>query len=434
MNEDKLKVILVGLLLQKNDSFDHELEELEALCEACYMQTEMVITQALEAPNKALYIGTGKVLEVRQAVINLEADMVVFNDSLSPSQARNLSDELGVPILDRTAVILQIFDERAKTREAQLQVELARLQYMLPRLSGMGASMSRQGGGTGSRSNRGAGEKKLELDRRYIKNRITECKRELAEVEQNRQVQRKSRLASALPQIALVGYTNAGKSTVMNQMLEHYGNDEIIDNEHKLVLQKDMLFATLDTTVRKITPKGRPAFYLSDTVGFIDKLPHHLVDAFRSTLEEAIGADLLLQVVDVSDPHHKEHMQVTQQTLQSLGAGNIPMLVVYNKADKVPEFADSLPIVKDSQIHMAAGSGVGIEELLNLVLDRLFAQARHLKLLIPYTEGSILSQLTQAGTVKEQDYRTDGTYIDVEVIPSDANAALISRAELYSVE
>ncbi len=432
MENEKIKVILVGLLLQKNDNFDHELEELEALCDACDMQTQMVITQALEAPNKALYIGTGKVEEVRQAVVNLEADMVVFNDSLSPSQARNLSDELNVPILDRTAVILQIFDERAKTREAQLQVELARLQYMLPRLSGMGVSMSRQGGGTGSRSNRGAGEKKLELDRRYIKNRITECKRELIEVERNRQVQRKSRMASALPQISLVGYTNAGKSTVMNQMLEHFGNDEIIDNEHKLVLQKDMLFATLDTTVRKITPKGRPAFYLSDTVGFIDKLPHHLVDAFRSTLEEAVGADLLLQVVDVSDPHHKEHMQVTQQTLQSLGAGDIPMLVVYNKADLVPSFADSLPIVGDKQIHMAAGQGEGIEELLNLVLNNLFAQARHLKLLIPYTEGAILSQLTGAGTINQQEYRADGTYVEVDIIPSEANASLLAKAEQYS--
>ena len=245
MEENREKVILVGLLLGKNDNFDHEMEELESLCEACYLEPVFTVTQALDAPHQALYIGSGKVEEVKRAAENLDADMVVFDDSLSPSQARNLNMEIGLPILDRTALILQIFESRAQTKEAKLQVELARLQYMLPRLSGMGVAMSRQGGGSGSRSNKGAGEKKLELDKRYISHRITECKKELQTVKKNRQVQRKSRSESAIPQVALVGYTNAGKSTVMNQMLELYGNPEVGDNSHKMVLQKDMLFATL---------------------------------------------------------------------------------------------------------------------------------------------------------------------------------------------
>ena len=239
--------------------------------------------------------------------------------------------------MDRTALILEIFSDRAKTREAKLQVELARLQYLLPRLAGMGTALSRQGGGSGSRSNKGAGEKKLELDRRHIEHRITECKRELEVVKKNRITQRKSRKNSAIPQVSLVGYTNAGKSTIMNQLLSFYGNLEIAHNEHKLVLQKDMLFATLETTIRKITPPNKSPFYLSDTVGFIDKLPHNLVDAFRSTLEEACEADLLLQVVDVSDPYYKDQMRVTNETLAELGAGHIPQIIVYNKADNVPD-------------------------------------------------------------------------------------------------
>ncbi len=432
--ENKEKVILVGVQLPRDDNFTHEMEELESLCDACELEVVFTITQALEAPHQALYIGTGKVEEVARAIENLDADMVVFDDSLSPSQARNLGQELGVPILDRTALILQIFDSRAKTREAKLQVELARLQYMLPRLSGMGVAMSRQGGGSGSRSNKGAGEKKLELDRRYINHRINECKKELAAVKKNRETQRKSRSASAIPQVALVGYTNAGKSTVMNQMLSIYGNADIADNAHKMVLQKDMLFATLETTVRKITPPGKPEFYLSDTVGFIDKLPHHLVDAFRSTLEEVCVADLLVQVVDVSDPYYREHMRVTESTLKDLGAGDIPMLIVFNKADKAPQFADEIPLITSNHIHMAAGKGIGVPELMEMVQSCIFKPAIQEKLLIPYTDGSILHQITEISTVKVQEYRNEGTYIEVELTPSDKDGALLRKMEQYRIE
>ena len=433
MEENKERVILVGLQLGRNDNFDHEMEELEALCDACYLEPVFTITQALDAPHQALYIGTGKVGEVKQAAANMDADMVVFDDSLSPSQARNLNMEIGLPILDRTALILQIFESRAQTREAKLQVELARLQYMLPRLSGMGVAMSRQGGGSGSRSNKGAGEKKLELDRRYINHRINECKKELQAVKKNRQTQRKSRSQSAIPQVSLVGYTNAGKSTVMNQMLSFYGNPEVTDNEHKKVLQKDMLFATLETTVRKIAPPGRPEFYLSDTVGFIDKLPHHLVDAFRSTLEEVCNADLLLQVVDVSDPYYREHMRVTQETLKDLGAGDIPMLIVYNKADKVPTFAGDIPMVTSNHIHMAAGKGVGIEELLQMIITRLFPPEREMTLMLPYSEGSLLHQLTEQGTIVAQEYQNEGVYVEARLTVSTRMESLWRQLEQYCV-
>lgn len=432
-NDDREKAILVGLQLPDSKEFTHSLEELESLCEACNILPVFTITQSLDAPHQALYIGTGKVDEVKTAAANLDADLIIFDDSLSPSQARNLNSEIGLPIMDRTSIILEIFASRAQTREAKLQVELAKLQYLLPRLTGMGTAMSRQGGGSGSRSNKGAGEKKLELDKRYISHRITECKKELKVVKQNRQTQRKSRVASAIPQVALVGYTNAGKSTVMNQMLSVFGNDEILDNEHKKVLQQDMLFATLETTIRKITPENKPDFYLSDTVGFIDKLPHNLIDAFRSTLEEALNADLLIQVVDVSDPYYRQHMEVTASTLKELGAGDIPMIVAYNKADRVPTFASDLPRITANHIHMAASKGVGIPELMNMILDALFGQSIISEYLIPYSEGSLLSQLLDLGNALEQEYRADGTYIKLEYMSADSDMRTLNQAEAYKL-
>lgn len=431
--EKRETAILVGLQLEKGEAFVHAMEELDSLCDACNIEAVLTITQTLDSPHQALYIGKGKVDEVKQAAVNLDADYIVFDASLSPSQARNLNLEIGLPILDRTALILEIFRSRAKTKEAKLQVELARLQYLLPRLSGMGTAMSRQGGGSGSRANKGAGEKKLELDRRYISHRITECKRELADIKKRRLVRKKSRQKSAIPQVALVGYTNAGKSTVMNQMLTIFGNAEIVENTHKKVLQQDMLFATLDTTVRKITPAGKPAFYLSDTVGFIDRLPHHLVDAFRSTLEEACEADLLLQVVDVSDPYYRDHMRVTEDTLRHLGAGDIPMIVVYNKADRSEIFADDIPMVTGNHIHMSAKNGIGINELLTMILAQLFAPAVEKKLLLPYSEGRLLHELTEVFEVVTQEYQNGGTYVELRCTPSKKSSALFQRMEQYEI-
>lgn len=413
---EKERAVVVGLCIGQDRQFEHSMEELISLCEACNMEVVAMLTQTLPAPHQALYIGTGKVQEVIDTCVTFDADVVVFDDALSPSQVRNLSQEIALPLLDRTSLILEIFSDRAKTREAKLQVELARLQYLLPRLTGMGTSLSRQGGGSGSRSNKGAGEKKLELDRRHIEHRIAECRRELEVVKKNRITQRKSRKASAIPQVSLVGYTNAGKSTIMNQLLSYYGNSDIAHNEHKMVLQKDMLFATLETTIRKITPPGKSPFYLSDTVGFIDKLPHNLVDAFRSTLEEACEADLLLQVVDVSDPYYKEHMRVTNETLAELGAGHIPQIVVYNKADRVPEIP-ALPRVGKHQIHMTARSGVGIPELMELIMQEIYGNLFHTKVLLPYTEGGLHNLMQREANIIKQEYQAEGIYMEVEVNP-----------------
>ena len=414
--EPKERVVVVGLCVGQDNGFEHSMEELISLCKACNMEVVAMLTQTLPAPHQALYIGTGKVQEVVETCNTLDAETVVFDNTLTPSQVRNLSEEIGRPILDRTSLILEIFNDRAKTKEAKLQVELARLQYLLPRLTGMGTALSRQGGGSGSRSNKGAGEKKLELDRRHIEHRIAECKRELETVRKNRQTQRKSRENSAIPQVSLVGYTNAGKSTVMNQLLSFYGNDEIPHNDHKMVLQKNMLFATLETTVRKITPPGKSPFYLTDTVGFIDKLPHNLIDAFRSTLEEACEADLLLQVVDVSDPHYKDHMRVTNETLAELGAGHIPQIVVYNKADRVQEIP-SLPRIGRQSIHMSARTGEGLRELTELITKEIYGKLLHVKLLLPYTEGALHSLMQKEASILAQEYRGDGIYMELEVNP-----------------
>ncbi len=414
--DEKERAVVVGLCIGQDSQFDHSMEELISLCKACNMEVVAMLTQSLPAPHQALYIGSGKVQEVIDTCVALETDVVVFDNALSPSQVRNLSTEIEKPILDRTALILEIFSDRAKTREAKLQVELARLQYLLPRLAGMGTALSRQGGGSGSRSNKGAGEKKLELDRRHIEHRIAECRRDLEIVKKNRITQRKSRKNSAIPQVSLVGYTNAGKSTIMNQLLSYYGNSDIAHNEHKMVLQKDMLFATLETTIRKITPPGKSPFYLSDTVGFIDKLPHNLIDAFRSTLEEACEADLLLQVVDVSDPYYKEHMRVTNETLAELGAGHIPQIIVYNKADRMPEISN-LPRIGSMKIHMAARSGIGVPELMELIMQEIYGKLYHAKVLLPYTEGSLYSLMQKEATILIQEYREDGIYMELEVNP-----------------
>ena len=315
-----------------NGDFDRSMEELHNLAKACLIEPVALVTQKMAAVNKGLYIGTGKVQEVREIAKRLDADLVIFDNSLTPSQLSNLQDELGMPVIDRTALILDIFESRARTREAKLQVETAKLQYLLPRLVGMHEALTRQGGTSGSMSSRGAGEKKLELDRRRIEHRLVELRKELKDVERERSIQRKKRQESRIPLVALVGYTNAGKSTIMNGMVDHYVKDE-----EKKVLEKDMLFATLDTTVRRINTGNNRDFLLSDTVGFIHKLPHSLVKAFRSTLEEVKNADLLLQVVDYADPFHVQQMKTTQETIAELSAGDIPMITVFNKADLCEE-------------------------------------------------------------------------------------------------
>ena len=399
------RAVLVGVSLDDGRDMERTMEELKALAFACEMETVAMVVQNLELVNKAFYIGTGKVYEVKETAENLDADIIVFDDALSPSQLRNLQKEIGKPILDRTTLILEIFSRRAKTREAKLQVEVAKLQYMLPRLVGLHDALSRQGGGAGL-SNKGAGEKKLELDRRKIEHRITELKKELEEVAKERQTQGKLRNSSGILKVALVGYTNAGKSTLMNRMVERYLMDD-----GKKVLEKDMLFATLETTVRKIQPDKNFEFLLSDTVGFIDKLPHHLVKAFRSTLEEVKNADLLLLVMDYHDPYYKEQLKVTKETLEELGAANIPVIYVYNKADLcgVP-----MKRVNDDTIFMSAKDEDGLDELLDMIRSQAHKDYVKCQMCIPFERGDVFSYLKKQAIVEETEYKEDGMHIKLQ--------------------
>ncbi len=398
------KVILAGLDLGGDTDFEHSMEELEELAKAADMEVVGVVTQKMPTVNKAFYIGTGKVEQVRQLAKESGAGLVVFDNALSPMQLRNLQKELETAVMDRTTLILEIFSGRARTREAKLQVEVASLQYMLPRLVGLHDALSRQGGASGSMSNKGAGEKKLELDRRHIEARLATLRRELARVEKDRETQRKQRLKSAIPLVSLVGYTNAGKSTVMNTLIERYAC-----GEEKKVLEKDMLFATLETTVRKMEGEGGKSFLLSDTVGFINELPHNLVKAFRSTLEEVKNADLLLHVIDYSDSSYREHMQVTKKTLEELGAGQIPSICVFNKLDL--KDGEEYPRIVGNNIFMAAGKSAGIEELVSLIEDSLFGKRKEYELLIPYTAGGVFSDLSERAFVEVYEYREEGIFV-----------------------
>ncbi len=402
--EDKLKAVLVGVNLNNDPDFESSLEELESLAEACNMEVVGVETQNLDQVNTGVYVGKGKVDEIKAVVHMMEADVVVFDNTLSPMQLRNLKDIIERPIFDRTHLILQIFSSRAKTREAQIQVEVARLQYELPRLTGMGEVLSRQGGGSGGLSNKGAGEKKLELDKRKIRHRISELKKELKEVEQNRQTQRKRRLQQGIPLVALVGYTNAGKSTLMNTLIDRYEQEE-----EKKVFAQDMLFATLDTTVRKIHLPDKKEFLLSDTVGFINKLPHNLVQAFHSTLEEVKYADILLEIVDYSDEHYEQHMEVTKNTLAELGVEDIPCIHVFNKCDRNPDMADQIPRKTKNGIYVSIKNEIGLDELIEMIKEEIFGDYVTCEMLIPYTEGNLVSYFNENATVTETEYLGEGT-------------------------
>ena len=401
-------------LNKKKGSFDLAMDEMVSLVKACDMEPAGRVEQNMESPNTATYIGAGKVQEVCEMVRTLEADIVVFDNGLSPIQLRNLSRELDCPVMDRTTLILEIFSARARTREARLQVEVARLQYMLPRLVGLHDALSRQGGASGAMSNKGAGEKKLELDRRRLEQRLTSMRREREDIAGERETQRKRRAEAGIPRVALVGYTNAGKSTIMNAMLTAYVGDE-----EKQVYEEDMLFATLDTTVRRITPPDRNAFLLSDTVGFISNLPHNLVKAFRSTLEEVREADLLIQVIDYSDENHMEHIRVTEDTLKELDAAKIPMIYVFNKADLcgMGEFA---AVQGDDRLYMSAKSRSGIDTLLTLIAGKLSERYRDCEFVIPYRRGDIVSYLNDNAVVHRVEYREDGVYMDANVSYIDA--------------
>ncbi len=411
--ERKSKVILVGVNQQGDLEFDHSMEELKSLAEACDMEPVARMDQNVSEMNHTYYVGKGKVEEIGERAKSLEAEYIIFNNSLSPSQLRNLQKEIPAALLDRTSLILEIFKRRAKTREAKMQVEMAELQYMLPRLSGMGTTLSRQGGASGSLSSKGAGEKKLELDRRKIEKRISELRRALEEIDRDKDTQRKRRNTSSLPKVALVGYTNGGKSTLMNKMLEFCSQ-----KEEKMVMAKDMLFATLDTTVRKICPGENKDSLLSDTVGFVSSLPHHLIQAFQSTLDEVRYADLLLHVVDFSNVHYKEQMRVTRETLEELGAGMIPTIYVMNKADKVMDKED-IPKIVENKIYMSVKEGKGLEQLLHIIQEKAYASYIDTCFFIPYSCGGIVSYLNENAQVKSQEYASKGVKMDVRCHEKD---------------
>ncbi|MDE7185572.1 MAG: GTPase HflX [Lachnospiraceae bacterium] len=411
------KVLIVGVNFttdHKSQRFELAMDEMVSLVKACDMEPVGCIEQNMESANTATYIGAGKVQEAREMVRALEADLVVFDNGLSPIQLRNLSRELNCPVMDRTTLILEIFSARAKTREAKLQVEVARLQYMLPRLVGLHDALSRQGGASGAMSNKGAGEKKLELDRRKLEHRLTTMRRELEKIAGERETQRKKRADSGIPRVALVGYTNAGKSTVMNAMLSAYDGEE-----EKMVYEENMLFATLDTTVRRITPPDQNDFLLSDTVGFISNLPHNLVKAFRSTLEEVREADLLIQVIDYSDENYMEHIRVTEDTLKELGAAQIPMIYAYNKADLCGMGAFAT-IQGDDRLYMSAKSQSGIDTLMTLISGKLSKRYRDCAFVIPYQRGDVVSYLNDNAVVHRTEYREDGVYMETNASRIDA--------------
>lgn len=408
------RAILVGVQKLNDQHFDYSIEELKNLAEALDVEVAGMVTQNLDRSNPAHYVGSGKLEEIRNFYDEAEANLVIFNDELSPSQIRNIEGELECKVIDRTMLILDIFSRRAKTREAQMQVELAQLQYMLPRLVGMRASLSRQGGGTGGGfKNRGAGETKLELDRRKIEDQIAKLRRDLESVKSQRETQRKQRRKNDIPVVSIVGYTNAGKSTLMNQLLA-----KIYQEKSKSVFEKNMLFATLETSVRHIKLPNKKEFLLTDTVGFVSRLPHHLVKAFRSTLEEAREADLLLHVVDVSNEEYRFMMDVTNETLQEVGVENVPTLTVFNKSD---EAGVRYPQVSGDSIWISAKEGAGLDELLTIIQQRIFGDYVTVELLIPYDRGEIINYLNEHTDVSSTAYEENGVLVKAEMKEADRN-------------
>ena len=395
------RAVLVGLnadsFTQAQTATDETLEELEALLETAGGFCTGKILQNRHTPDAHSFIGEGKALEVKMLVEATGSTMVIFDNELSPGHIRALEEILGVTVLDRSALILDIFAQRAKTREGRLQVELAQYQYLLPRLSGMGKSLSRQGGGIGTR---GPGETKLESDRRHIRERINRLRNELEQVRQVRAVQRERRIKNSVPVVAIVGYTNAGKSTLLNQLT---GAGIPANNR---------LFDTLDTTSRQLTVSDNLDVVLSDTVGFIAKLPHHLVDAFRATLEELEYADLLLHVIDAADEDRETHIAVVNSLIAKLAKPGTPVLRCYNKADLVE--ATEIPIGEDV-VAMSAANGTGMDALLRAIEKALGQSRHHVYLTIPYSKGGLLEMLHENAQVLQTEYTGEGIAVETIV-------------------
>lgn len=408
-------VIIAGLnLANQQVDFDYSMEELANLIEANEMTVADRMVQSLDRPNAATYFGKGKVEELAELVAATGVTTVVTNDELSPSQIRNLEEATKARLMDRTALILEIFAKRAKSREAKLQVEIAQLQYRLPRLkTSANQRLDQQtGAGGGSFTNRGAGETKLEMNRRTIQNAISHLRGELAELDKSATTQRQQRVKSGIPTAALVGYTNAGKSTIMNGLVRLFGIDD-----DKQVFEKNMLFATLDTSVRQLTLPDQKQFLLSDTVGFVSKLPTHLVQAFKSTLAEAASADLLIQVIDYSDPHYQEMMETTATTLKEIGIEDIPMILIFNKADRMEVQFPTMD--GDDQLIMSARDETSLAMLCGVIKSHLFTDYVTVNLLVPFADGEVVSYLNEHANILKTDYVADGTQLQVELSAAD---------------
>lgn len=407
IEDDEEKAILVGSDTRES------LEELNELTKACDIPVLESVYQSRNKIDAAFYIGRGKVLEIAQLRQKLRANVVIFDDELSGSQVRNLEAAIGAKVIDRTTLILEIFARRAKSREAKIQVELAQLKYRMSRLQGLGTIMSRTGGGIGTK---GPGEKKLETDRRHIKEQIYDLNDELKKIKKIRETQREKRNKESIPKVSLVGYTNAGKSTLRNALCDVAAQKEVVGKEK--VFEADMLFATLDITTRAIVLKNKGVITLTDTVGFVRKLPHDLVEAFKSTLEEVIYSDLLCHVVDTSSDTAIEQIKAVEEVLNELGASDKKTILVLNKIDKATE--EQLENVKKATseyetIEISAREGINLEELLGIIEENLPYKMKKCEYLIPYDRSDMSSFLHRNGRVLEEDYRENGTFMFVEV-------------------
>ena len=407
IEDDEEKAILVGSDTRES------LEELKELTKACDIPVLESVYQSRNKIDAAFYIGRGKVLEIAQLRQKLRANVVIFDDELSGSQVRNLEAAIGAKVIDRTTLILEIFARRAKSREAKIQVELAQLKYRMSRLQGLGTIMSRTGGGIGTK---GPGEKKLETDRRHIKEQIYDLNDELKKIKKIRETQREKRNKESIPKVSLVGYTNAGKSTLRNALCDVAAQKEVVGKEK--VFEADMLFATLDITTRAIVLKNKGVITLTDTVGFVRKLPHDLVEAFKSTLEEVIYSDLLCHVVDTSSDTAIEQIKAVEEVLGELGASDKKTILVLNKIDKAT--GEQLENVKKATseyetIEISAREGINLEELLGIIEENLPYKMKKCEYLIPYDRSDMSSFLHRNGRVLEEDYRENGTFMFVEV-------------------